>query len=304
MSEPGAIPAKIATRFRVGTASWTDPTLLASGFYPAAQRTAEARLRFYAEHFDTVEVDSTYYALPSERNAVVWADRTPADFVFHVKAFAWLTQHEAETRSLPAAIRERIAPAQLAARRLGAPTEELRETAFEFFLAALQPLRQAGKLGCILLQFPPWFTASTRNREYLRLCRARCDTRALAVEFRHSSWFGEETGRTLDWLTRHELTLVAIDAPQAPSIPQPPFQLTTEQGYVRFHGRDHQAWFRRGVSAAERFRYLYSTEELEALSHRVRALSGASQVHVLFNNCYADHGVRNALTMRALLGSN
>src|SRR5262245_17357266 len=145
----------MTTRYRVGTASWTDPTLLASGFYPSRHRTAEARLRFYAEHFDTVEVDATYYALPSERNASLWVERTPPDFIFHIKAFAWLTQHEAETRSLPATLREQLPPAERTKRRIAAPSAELRDAAFSHFLDALAPLRAGGKLGCILLQFPP-----------------------------------------------------------------------------------------------------------------------------------------------------
>jgi uncharacterized protein YecE (DUF72 family) len=287
----------------VGTASWTDPTLLTSGFYPAERRTAEARLRFYAEHFDTVEVDATYYALPSERNAALWAERTPADFLFHVKAFAWLTLHEAEARSLPLGVRRLLPPAAAGRRRLASPTPELRDIAFDIFLAALEPLRKAGKLGCLLFQFPPWFKASSANRDYLRFCRDRCAGHRLAIEFRNTSWVGAETERTLAFLAREGLTFVAIDAPAAASIPRTPFRTTTEIGYVRFHGRDRDAWFRHRATAAERFRYLYSQAELEAAARRLESLSGAREAHVIFNNCYADYGVRNALTMRALLAA-
>src|SRR3990172_1873772 len=123
--------------FRVGTASWTDPTLVASGsFYPPSARTAEDRLRFYAEHFDTVEVDSTYYALPSERNAELWAERTPADFVFHVKAFSLLTTHGAETARLPRAIKELLSEENLSKPRLASPSPEVRDLAFQMFTQA------------------------------------------------------------------------------------------------------------------------------------------------------------------------
>lgn len=289
-----------ATRYRVGTASWTDPTLLAAGFYPPTARSAEARLRYYAEHFDTVEVDSTFYALPSQRNALLWDERTPSGFLFHVKAFAWLTGHEAEIRALPPDLRQALPAAAHAKPRAGAPAE-LRDAAFPRFLSALDPLKNAGKLGHLLFQFPPWFGATDEGRSYLRLCRRQCAGYRLAVEFRHASWLGPESRRTLDLLRELDLTFVAIDAPSAPSIPRTPLELTTEEAYVRFHGRDRQAWFRRGGTAAERFRYRYADDELGAAATRLRELSAARQVHVLFNNCYADFGVRNALTMRGLL---
>lgn len=291
-------------RYRVGTASWTDPTLLRSGFYPNDRKTAEARLRFYAEHFDTVEVDSTYYALPSERNSALWAERTPPDFLFHVKAFAWLTLHEAEYRSLPPVVREQVRPPERASGHLAAPSPALRDVAFELFLSALEPLRRAGKLGCLLFQFPPWFTSRDDNRDYVAGCRRRCGADAVAIEFRHASWLaGDQTDRTLGFLGAHDLTLVATDAPAAASIPRTPFRLTSDQGYVRLHGRDRQAWFRRGGTAADRFRYLYTDSELREVSASIRTLQGAREVHVLFNNCYADYGVRNALTMRNLLAA-
>lgn len=290
------------TRYRVGTASWTDPTLLRSGFYPPDRKTAEARLRFYAENFDTVEVDATYYALPSERNSQLWAERTPDDFVFHVKAFAWLTQHEAEQRSLPLVLREQLRPSERSSGHVAAPSPSLRDAAFELFLSALQPLRAASKLGCLLFQFPPWFTAKDENRAYIAACRARCGDDAIAVEFRHASWLDrEQAAHTFDFLEEHRLTFVATDAPTAPSIPATPFRLTTDEGYVRLHGRDRRAWFSRGGTAADRFRYLYDHAELQDVSSKIRRLHRARRVSVLFNNCYADYGVRNALTMKELL---
>src|SRR5579864_253427 len=141
-------------QFLVGTASWTDPTLVKSDvFYPRALKTAEDRLRFYAEQFNTVEVDATYYALISERNAELWAERTPPGFVFNIKAFAMLTQHPVVTARLPAALKSILPAHERAAPRLLHPPLEVLEMAFGMFWSALAPLRAAGKLGHLLFQF-------------------------------------------------------------------------------------------------------------------------------------------------------
>ncbi len=292
---------RASIEYRIGAASWTDPTLLAAGYYPPECKTAEQRLRFYAAQFDTVEVDSTYYALPSERNAALWSARTPPGFRFNVKAFAWLTLHAAETRALPRSIREQLTPEQLAEPRLAAPSEELRELAFAMFLAALEPLRRAHKLGCLLFQYPPWFTASARNEEELATLHRRCGADPVAVEFRHASWFGKQLDRTLEFLRAHGLIFVSIDTPRGPSIPPPVCTATAEIAYVRFHGRNRQTWFRRTGTAAERFQYFYSEEELRQWADRMQRLEGVRVCYAIFNNCYADYGVRNAATLKALL---
>ena len=138
-------------QFLVGTASWTDPTLVKSDvFYPPALKTAEDRLRFYAAQFNTVEVDATYYALVSERNAELWAERTPPGFVFNIKAYAMLTQHPVDATRLPAAVKSMLSADQRAATRLSHPPREVLEMAFGMFWSALEPLRAAGKLGHLL----------------------------------------------------------------------------------------------------------------------------------------------------------
>lgn len=290
-------------QYRVGTASWTDPTLLAAGFYPAASKSAEARLRFYAEHFSTVEVDSTYYALPSERNAHLWVERTPDDFVFNIKAFALLTQHAAEVRALPLPVRTLLSGEALRQPRLSRPPAAVLELCFEMFRSALEPLRAAGKLGCILFQFPPWFTTSDAHHAYLDFCRARLPGHDLAIEFRHRGWFNDRTRQTLDLLATRRLSLVCGDAPRAPTIPRPPYAATTDVAYVRLHGRNRQAWFRHEGTAAQRFKYLYPDRELHECAAAIRQMRAARVVHVIFNNCYADYGVRNALSMQRLLAT-
>jgi uncharacterized protein YecE (DUF72 family) len=297
--------------YRVGTASWTDPTLLAAGFYPRTAKTAEARLRFYADHFDTVEVDSTYYALPAERNALLWAQRTPESFQFNVKAFALLTQHPAETRAFPAPLKALLSAEELRQTRLSHPPERVLELAFEMFRGALAPLRTAGKLGCILFQFPPWFVANATHEAYIDFCRARLPDDQLAIEFRHTSWFNGHTARTLDFLTERSLSLVCVDAPQAASIARPPFVATADIAYVRLHGRNRRAWFQRTESAAQRFNYLYSETELRDCAAAVQGLRRIASrataprlAYVIFNNCYADYGIRNARTMQGLLDAH
>jgi len=298
--------ARMRTDYRIGTASWTDPTLLATNFYPSAVETAEQRLRYYARCFDTVEVDSTYYALPSERNAALWVERTPARFRFNIKAYGMLTGHAAEVRSLPKAIKAMLSPEALEEERLRQPPAAAVDLAFEMFREALDPLRAAGKLGCVLLQFPPWFTMRAENEAYVEACRRRLPDDRLAVEFRHASWLGPRASQTLAWLAARDLAFVNTDAPSAPSIPQTPFVATGPVAYVRLHGRNREAWFRRAESAAQRFKYLYSDVELRECAGRIRELrqvgdGAAGTVYVIFNNCYADYGVRNAQTMQGLL---
>jgi uncharacterized protein YecE (DUF72 family) len=289
--------------YRVGTASWTDPTLVASGaFYPPSARTPEARLRHYASRFDTVEIDATYYALPAERNAELWAARTPAGFVFDVKAFGMLTTHSVETRRLPLAIKELLPDAARRTARLSHPPPEVRALAFRMFGEALEPLRRAGKLGCLLFQFPPWYLPRPANYDYLLACREQLDGYRLAIEFRHRSWVaGPRRAETLGFLRRHGLVYVDVDEPDAPAS-VPLLGVTTgEVGYVRCHGRNRLAWAAKGLTTAERFKYLYADGELRDLAATIRRLVEARVVHVIFNNCYANYAVTNAAMMRALL---
>jgi uncharacterized protein YecE (DUF72 family) len=292
-----------------GTSSWTDKTLLGSKrFYPSGVNTPEERLRFYAEQFPLVEVDSTYYALPSERNAALWVDRTPAHFVFDVKAFGLLTQHPVSMRALPPRVRERLGAEAQDKKRLyprDLPAEALDEI-WSGFESALSPLVRAGKLGAVLFQFPPWFTNNKRNREYLRGVPERFDL-PIAVEFRGGGWMDENRReRTLEMLEELGMTNVVVDEPQGFKSSTPPVTASTskELAVVRFHGHNAENWEKPGLTAAERFRYLYSEDELREWVPAVRELAGESkQVHVLMNNCYEDYGVRNAAQMAGLLAS-
>ena len=288
-------------QFLVGTASWTDPTLLKSDtFYPPGLKTAEDRLRFYSAQFNTVEVDAGYYALLAERNAELWAQRTPPGFVFNIKAFSMLTQHPTDATRLPAAMKSMLPAAERAERRLRHPSAELLETAFQMFWGALAPLRAAGKLGHLLFQFPPYFTMRRANLDYIAGLKQRMPGAAVAIEFRHNSWFeGAKEAQTLDFLRRQGLTFVSVDAP--PGTVAPVFAATGPEVYVRFHGRSRENWYKRTGGAAERFKYLYAEAELAPWAERLKSLEDVRRASVLFNNCYSNFGVMNAATMAQML---
>src|SRR6187200_3418358 len=204
-------------RIRVGTASWTDPTMTASGvFYPTDADTAEERLAYYASRFPVVEVDATYYALPSRRLSELWVERTPPDFVFDIKAHALLTGQPTETKRLPKAIREAL-PGPLADKtRLYAkdlPGELLAEV-WRTFADGLAPLAESGQLGAVFLQYPKWFFTSSENRDAIREAKEALEPFGLrvAVEFRNQSWFNEKNvERTLRFLSDEHVSLVMVD---------------------------------------------------------------------------------------------
>jgi uncharacterized protein YecE (DUF72 family) len=288
----------------VGTSSWTDKTLLASGWYPKDAKTAEARLGYYASQFPLVEVDSSYYGLPSEKNAALWVERTPVHFTFNVKAFSLMTQHPAQVRALPKDLRDAAGEKRSVYPR-DLPASVIDEV-FEMFRSALMPLHSAGRLGAILFQFPQWFTPAPQNKDYILECARKLPDYRIAVEFRQRTWMDtdEHTKWTLDWLEKNDMTFVGVDMPQGFSSSMPPVVAATskELAVVRFHGHNDKNWKKKGITVAERFDYLYSPKELKEWAPRLFDLAGeAKRTHVLFNNCYQDKGVRNAAQMADLL---
>jgi uncharacterized protein YecE (DUF72 family) len=285
----------------VGTASWTDRTLLESGWYPPEADTPERRLRYYARQFGLVEVDATYYALPAEQTAGAWAARTPAGFTFNVKAFSLFTQHPTRVAALPKDLRP-------AAEKTGKDRVYLKDMdpavvdeAWQRFLSALEPLHQAGKLGAILLQFPPWFPISRARKEYILACAQRAAPRRICVEFRNPTWMTPDNQReTLDFLADHQLPYVCVDMPQGhrDSIP-PVLAATSDLAVVRLHGHS-QKWDSKDIH--ERFGYRYTDGELNEWAPRIAALArDAQNTHVLFNNCYRDYAQANARQLADLL---
>ncbi|HEY2577760.1 MAG TPA: DUF72 domain-containing protein [Streptosporangiaceae bacterium] len=286
---------------RVGTASWTDRTLIASGWYPPEANTPEKRLRYYASQFSLVEVDATYYALPAERTAAAWAARTPAGFTFNVKAFSLFTGHPTRVAALPADLRPAAEKAGKDRVYLKDVDPGVTDQAWDRFLDALEPLHRAGKLGAILLQFPPWFPISRTNKDYILACALRVAPHQVCVEFRNRTWMTPDNQQeTLDFLSSHHLTYVCVDMPQGhrDSIP-PVLVATTGLAVVRMHGQSAK-WDSKDIQ--ERFGYRYTDEELKLWAAKVATLAqDAENTHVVFNNCYRDDAHANAQQLAALL---
>ncbi|HEY7132621.1 MAG TPA: DUF72 domain-containing protein [Candidatus Limnocylindrales bacterium] len=293
---------------RVGTASWTDPTMTAAGvFYPLGADSAEERLAYYASSFPLVEVDATYYALPAERTAKLWAERTPPDFTFDIKAHALMTGQGTETKRLPKFIREAL-PEELQAKSriyLKDFPDELNDEVWRTFREALAPLEEKGQLGSILLQYPKWVFPSHESRELIRDAADRLEGWKFSVEFRNGSWLNEKNrDRTLGFLSERRIPFVMVDEPQGfkSSVPVEVAVTSPDLAIVRFHGRNAETWEAKNITPAERFRYLYSRDELSEWVPRLREVaSQAKETHALFNNCYANYGTTNAREIAALL---
>jgi uncharacterized protein YecE (DUF72 family) len=283
---------------KVGTASWTDKTLLASGWYPPDADTPEKRLAHYAKTFPLVEVDATYYSPPAEQTARLWAERTPAGFTFNIKAFSLLTGHPTAVSKLykdlrPDTDKRNVYPKDL--------EPQVYEEVWTRFLSALDPLVEAGKLGALLFQFPPWFTIRRSNKQFLLEIEHRCRPLRPVFEFRNASWFdGDNREETLGFLREHRLPFVGVDMPQGHRSSVPPvLAATADLAVVRFHGHSDK-WTSKDIY--EKFGYEYSDEELKAWAPRLRALADdAAETHVLMNNCYSSYAQRNAETLMELL---
>jgi uncharacterized protein YecE (DUF72 family) len=294
----------------VGTASWADNALVQSGlFYPPGMTDATEILKFYAERFPVVEVDSSYYAMPSERNSKLWAERSPDGFVFDVKAFALLTTHCTDATRLPKAIKE-LLPGRTAEKQRIYPREvpeKAMDLAWQMFDGALRPLHDSGKLGAVFFQFPKWFPLDRKNKAYIEECRKRLPDYRIAVEFRQSSWMSERNvEETANFLEGNGLAYTAVDEPQGfESSVQPVNPVTSDDlAVVRFHGRNSATWESVGLTSAERFNYLYNDSELEEWVPRIRQMADqVREVHVLFNNNYSNYAQKNALRMKSLLGT-
>jgi uncharacterized protein YecE (DUF72 family) len=266
----------MAATVRIGTCSFADEGLL-KHWYPRGVSTAAARLGYYAERFDTVEVDSPFYALPDPAVTGRWAQRTPPDFVFHLKAHASMTGHE--------------------------PAEQA--PAFVAFRAAVEPLELSGKLRSILLQYHPRFVKSAAALEELSHVRGLLEPLVPLIEFRHRSWLEPwEQDDTLDFLERQGLAYVSVDAPatRASNVVPRVAAATHSVAYIRFHGRNWKTWNIRGGKSSDRFDWMYEPEELaEWVGPIGRLAEQADEVYALFNNNKDDFAPRSATILRGML---
>jgi len=306
-------PEPQETEYRVGLCSWQDKSMIEQGkFYPRKTMQAEERLWWYSQYFDTVEVNSTFYAPLSPMNAVMWAKRTPDHFLFNVKAYALLTGHHLDAVRLPVELKD-LLPATAQPNRRGQFenqlfAQEARDWAFETFRQALIPLQDTGKLGYVLFQFAPWVKYGDQAMAYLESLPARLPGVTIAVEFRDRSWIPEHTDEVLHHLAQHGISYVSIDAPVLESGVPPILALTSPVAVLRLHGRNTAGYLKqlRGEqpAVAEKYDYLYSKEEITELADKARGLRRhARRVYVGFNNNHEDFPAINGMQLvEELLG--
>ncbi len=290
----------------IGTCSWAEKTLIQSSeFYPKSVRTAEGRLRYYSSLFDTVEVDSSYYAILDQRTTSLWAERTPENFVFHIKAYGALTGHGIRPSTLPKDIRKVVSANTKAEDYVYIKDSSILEPIAESFKESLYPLHDVNKLGVIVFQFPPWFHYRTGNLDYILRCKELMHGYQLAVEFRHGSWFTPRAFSSFtDLLREHQLTYITVDEPQYGSPASVPFvpNITTQIAYFRLHGRNTENWLKKGIETSLRYAHLYTDNELKEFIPSIKEIQPISvETYVMFNNCYRGFAMKNALRLKQLL---
>jgi uncharacterized protein YecE (DUF72 family) len=293
----------------VGTASWTDKTLIASGrFYPPKCNSPEDRLRYYASQFPMVEVDSSYYAIPAPEASHLWAERTPPEFLFNIKAFRLFTGHQTSPAVLPKDVLAALGPIGKKNVYYKDLPREVTDELWHQYRRGIEPLKRSGKLVAVHFQFAPWVAYHPKNLEHIDECQRQLDGYQLAVEFRNPTWFeGKHEAATLDFERHRGLVNVVVDAPSdiANTIPSVWEVTHPELAIVRLHGRNHGTWNLKGLSSsADRFNYDYTTEELAELARLTRELSRQVEMtQVIFNNNYEDQGQRNGREMIKLLAA-
>ncbi len=297
----------------VGTSSWTDKSLVACArFYPRQARRAGERLPYISSQFPPVEADSSYYAMPSASTAQLWAERTPAGFVFNVKVFRLFTGHQTSPAVLHKDLQAAIAASAALSRKkllyYRDMPSEMRDELWRRFIEALAPLNAAGKLRAVLFQFAPWILRNREGHEHVAHCVQTLAGHTLAVEFRNRTWLeGEHAAATLAFERELNVVHVVVDGPQgfANSVPAVWEATRPDLAILRLHGRNRETWNQKGLTASsERFNYDYSDPELAALVPRIRELANrVGAMHVVFNNNFEDQGQRNARTLMRLLAA-
>ena len=302
MTTPSAARVK-AGSILVGTASWSDPGFI-ERWYPKGMRPVD-RLPWYAEHFEMVEVNSTFYSVPDPRMVERWCRSTPEDFTFNVKLHQLLSRHSTPAKFLPPALQRRV---ETDGKGKVILSPEIEKALVNEILRAVAMLRDAGKLGAFLLQLSPAFSPRKHQLEELRPLLASLDGYRVAVEFRNRNWAEENRlEEMLEFLDTHSATLVSVDAPAMKHFTIMPTELDAvtapNMAYLRLHGRDAHA-YTTGKTVAARFNYDYSDEEILEVAKRSKKLAKeAREVHVVFNNNALDYAPHAALRLRKALGS-
>lgn len=286
----------------IGTASWSDPGFV-QRWYPKGMRASE-RLGWYAQHFELVEVNSTFYSVPDLRMVERWCAATPDGFTFDVKLHQLFSFHSTAAKLLPADLQQR---AETDAKGRVKRTPALEESLIEAFLHSMAILHSAGKLGVLLLQLSPAFSPRKHKLGELEHLIEILRDYPLAIEFRNRNWaIGNQLSETVEFLKRHRVIFVNIDAPAAEHFTIMPSNLdeTTnpDLAYLRLHGRNTRAYLT-GKTVAARFDYDYTDGEIAEVAERSKKLARATrELHVIFNNNNLDYAPRAAVRLRVALG--
>jgi len=289
-------------RILVGTASWSDPGFV-ERWYPTKMPAGE-RLAWYALHFEMVEVNSTFYSIPDPRMVERWCRSTPVGFTFDVKLHQLLSRHSTNIKLLPPVLQRQ---ADVDGKGRVKLTREIERETIEQLREPIEILRDAGKLGVLLLQLSPAFSPKMHKLSELDDLLGEFKNDQLAIELRNRNWAeGEQLDATLEFLREHGAAFVLVDAPTKKHFTIMPSDLneitTSEVAYLRLHGRDARA-YTTGKTVATRFNYNYSDEEVVEVAERTRRLAEkAKKVHVVFNNNALDYAPHAASRLRAALG--
>jgi uncharacterized protein YecE (DUF72 family) len=289
-------------KIHVGTASWSDPGFV-ERWYPKKMPAGE-RLQWYAQHFEMVEVNSTFYSVPEPRMVERWCAATPNDFTFDVKLHQLFSFHSTPAKLLPPDLQGR---AETDARGRVKSTPNLQEALLQIFLRSMSILRKAGKLGVFLLQLSPSFSPRKHELDELERLIDMLSDYDLAIEFRNRNWaVGDQLDSTIDFLQKHHAIFVNVDAPASNHfmvMPSDVDEVTNSKvAYLRLHGRNAKAYIT-GKTVAARFDYDYSDDEIaEAAERSIRLAREARELHVIFNNNNLDYAPRAALRLRKALG--
>jgi uncharacterized protein YecE (DUF72 family) len=297
--------AKTATgKILVGTASWTDPGFV-ERWYPK-KMPAHERLGWYAQHFEMVEVNSTFYSVPDARTVERWCATTPSDFVFNVKLHQLFSFHSTQAKLLPPEL-QRLVHADPKGKVIA--TRSLQDALLKSFLRPMSILQSAGKLGVFLLQLSPAFSPRKHQLAELEALIGSLGDFSLAIEFRNRNWLvGDQLGATTDFLRNHGVAFVNVDAPAEEHfsiVPSDLNEVTTPRfSYLRLHGRNAKAYLT-GKTVAARFDYDYSDKEIRGVAERSRELAReGEQLHIVFNNNNLDYAPRAAIRLRKALGQS
>jgi uncharacterized protein YecE (DUF72 family) len=291
-----------AGKILVGTASWSDPGFV-ERWYPKKMPVGE-RLQWYAQHFEMVEVNSTFYSVPEPRMVERWCAATPDDFTFDVKLHQLFSFHSTPAKLLPPDLQRR---AETNAKGIVKSTPELQETLLGTFLRSMSIFRAARKLGVLLLQLSPAFSPRKHQLSELQPLMDMLGGYDLAIEFRNRNWAaGNQLDSTIDFVRKHRAIFVNVDTPSSDHFMVMPSDIdevtNSDVAYLRLHGRNAKAYIT-GKTVAARFDYDYSESEIAEVAQRSRKLAKeAHESHVIFNNNNLDYAPRAALRLRKALG--